>query len=111
MSSCNLFKENSIEFSIENQSDVIIESITFTTSERRAEKTFDSLQPKKSVFGILLMDQNKMDGSYVLEFTRVNGKKETHNVGYYTNGAPINRWVSFKIQNDTLLHLFSGTGL
>ena len=51
------------------------------------------------------MQSNKSDGTYILEYTR-NGKKETKNYGHYTNGAAINQWVEFEIENDTVNQKF-----
>ena len=108
LNSCHLIgKGNGIEFTIENKSDFPIENVRFTTSENLAELKFDKIEPNANVSDFLNMKDNKIDGSYVLEFTR-NGKKETQGYGYYTNGGALDKWVEFEIENDTVTRKFSG---
>lgn len=107
LNSCNLIgKGNGIELTIENKSDFPIENVRFTTSENLAELKFDKIEPNEIVSDFLTMKDNKSDGSYVLEFTR-NGKKVTQGYGYYTNGGALDKWVEFKIENDTVNQKFS----
>ncbi len=107
MSSCNLSKSG-IEVTIENKSDFTIENLIFSTSENLAELKFDKIEPNENVSDFLTMKDNKIDGSYVLKFTQ-NGKKKTQHYGYYTNGGTLDKWVEFKIKNDTVIRKFSGT--
>ncbi|MCR9228451.1 MAG: hypothetical protein NXH90_13615 [Flavobacteriaceae bacterium] len=111
LSSCNLFKENGIEFTIENQSNIPVKQITFTTSERLTEIKLDTLMPGEYVTKFLSMENNKVDGAYVLEVTRANRKRETYSCGYYSNGKALDRWIVLKIQNDTIQHYTSGSGI
>lgn len=53
------------------------------------------------------MKDNQSDGSYILEFSRDNGKKEHIVAGYYTNGAFPNKWIKFKIESDTTIVSYS----
>ena len=108
LNSCYLFKEKGIEFTIENKSDSIIENVKFTTSENLTVMEFDKIEPNQSVEDFLSMKYNKSDGSYVLKFTRANGKMESQGYGYYTNGGALDRWVEFEIKNDTVTRKFSG---
>ena len=110
LNSCIPFKENGIDFEIENNSDSAIEHVKFTTSENLTFMEFDKIEPNKSVGDFLSMKNNKSDGSYVLEFTRPNGKKELLVYGYYTNGGALDRWVEYEIKNDIVTWKFSGTG-
>ena len=84
--SCYLVKENKIQFTIENKSDFIIKNVSFTTSEKLTFMKFKKIEPNESVDGFLSMKNNKTDGSYILEFTRSNGIKESRSFGYYSNG-------------------------
>jgi hypothetical protein len=87
LNSCHLIgKGNGIEFTIESKSDFPIENVRFTTPENLAELKFDKIDPNGTVSDFHNMKDNKSDGNYVLEFT-LNGKKETHSYGYYTNGG------------------------
>jgi hypothetical protein len=109
LSSCHFIgKGSGIEFTIENKSDFPIENVRFTTSENLAELKFDRIEPNENVSDFLTMKENQSDGSYVLEFTRMNGKKETQGYGYYTNGGALDKWVEFEVKNDTITTKFSG---
>lgn len=109
LNSCHVIeKGNRIKFTIENKSDFPIENIKFTTSENLAELNFDKIEPNENVSKFLTMKDNKSDGNYVLEFTRVNGEKESQGYGYYSNGAALDNWVKFEIKNDTITQIFSG---
>ena len=110
LNSCYLLKKNGIEFTIENKSDFPIENVKFSTSEKLTIMEFDKIEPNQSIAEFLSMKNNKHDGSYTLEFTRSNGIKESQRFGYYTNGGALDRWVEFKIQNDTISRKFSGSG-
>ena len=106
LNSCIMFRENGIEFTIKNDSDFPIENITFTTSEKLTKKEFDKIKPNGNVSGFLSMKNNKADGCYLLNFYRSNKKVELQCYGYYTNGGSLNRFVEFKIKNDTVIQKF-----
>jgi len=110
LSSCDSNKGKGIKFEIRNNSDRQITKVKFYTSEKLAIAEFDKIEPNESVSDFLTMKNNRSDGGYVLEFTRVNGKKEIKSCGYYTNGAPLNNMVKFEIKKDTTLSTFSGVG-
>ncbi|TAI48999.1 hypothetical protein [Flagellimonas allohymeniacidonis] len=101
LSSCNLFKENGIDFKIVNSSESQITDVKFYTTEKIQIAEFDKIERNKSVSDFLSMKDNQADGEYVLEFTRANGKKESSAAGYYTNGGSLNGWVRFEIKSDT----------
>lgn len=101
--SCYLFRENGIELEIKNNSDKAISDIKFTTSENLSSIHFKTINPDENVSDFLNMNENKSDGGYILEFTRINGKRETSGVGYYTNGGSLDSRVIFKIENDTVI--------
>jgi len=101
LNSCK-FKEKGISFVIQNESKYKLEKVRFSTSENLAVMKFEKIEPKESVSDFLSMKENKSDGTYVLEFKR-NGKKETKNCGYYTNGGALDTKVKFEIENDTII--------
>lgn len=107
--SCHFIgKESGIKVTITNKSATLIENIRFTTSENLGELRFDKIEPHKSVSGFLSMKDTKSDGDYVLEFARMNSKKESKSYGYYTNGVALDSCVEFSIEKDTVIGEFSG---
>ena len=73
LTSCK-FTEKGISFVIQNESMFKLEKVEFSTSENIAVMKFNKLEPKESVSDFLSMEDNRSDGTYVLEFVR-NGKK------------------------------------
>lgn len=107
--SCHFIgKGDGIKFTIKNNSEFQIENVRFSTSENFAEFKFDKIKPNESVSDFLSMEKNKSDGNYVLEFTRMNGKKESKGYGYYTNGGALDSWIEFEIKKDTIISNLSG---
>ncbi|NDK55413.1 hypothetical protein [Pontibacter fetidus] len=102
LNSCYLFRENGIEVEIENNSAAPIYDVKFTTSEKLNSVDFAAISTNERVSDFLRMSENKIDGSYVLEFTRENGEKEISKAGYYTNGGSLDSRVVFKIEKDTV---------
>ena len=98
-----MFRENGIELEIENNSDQAISDIKFTTSENLNSIDFETINPDVNVSDFLSMKNNKSDGSYILKFTRKNGKRETSGAGYYTNGGSLDSRIIFQIENDTVI--------
>ena len=103
LNSCYLFKEKGIDFKIVNNSEMEISDVKFYTSEQLNKVEFDSIAANKSVSDFLSMKDNQSDGSYILEFTRADSKKEIQSAGYYTNGGSINSWIRFEVKSDTIL--------
>lgn len=103
LTSCYLFRENGIEVEITNNSGSPISDVKFTTSEYLNSLNYAAVSPDETVSGFLNMSENKTDGSYVLEFTRENGKREMLGNGYYTNGGSLDSRVIFKIEKDTVI--------
>jgi len=99
--SCNSF-ENGVEVKIDNNSDETITDIVFTTSENLETIEFESIDTNKSVKGFLSMEKNKVDGTYLIKFTRKNGKIESKEIGYYSNGIPLEEIIEIKITNDSI---------
>lgn len=106
LSSCFLFQEKGIVFNIENTSGSPITKVTISTSENLDSITFDKIDPNDYRQDFLSMKNNTLDGSYTLSFIREDGSLTTENLGYYTNGGPLERWIRFKITHDTTLVQF-----
>ena len=107
--SCQMVgKENGVNFSIENKSDHPIENVRFTTSEYLHELKFEIINPNEKVSDFLNLEENRNDGSYVIEFTRKGENKVTKGFGYYTNGGALEKWAKFQIKNDTVISEFGG---
>jgi hypothetical protein len=106
LNSCLSNKEKGINFQIRNNSDEAVTQVEFYTSEKVKVTGFEKIEPGQRVSEFLSMKDNRADGSYVLDFTRANEKKEHFVGGYYTNGASLNRWIQFEITNDSILVKF-----
>ena len=106
LNSCFLLKENGINIEIKNKSNFPIENVKFYTSEKLTDIKFDKIEPNQTVENFLSMKDNKIDGSYILEFNRIGGVKEYSGGGYYTNGGSLDELVQFEIQKDTTLVKF-----
>ncbi|RKD85997.1 hypothetical protein [Mangrovibacterium diazotrophicum] len=99
-------QEKGIDFRIKNKLITTITDVRLSTSERLEVAEFDSIRAGEQLSGFLSMKANAGDGQYVLEFTRADGKMERLGAGYYTNGGPLDRLVTFKIKPDTTLVSF-----
>src|SRR5690606_36716553 len=92
--SCQMVgKKNGVNFSIENKSDHPIENVRFTTSEHLHELKFEIINPNEEVSDFLNMEENRSDGSYVIEFARRGENKVTKGFGYYTNSGALEKWA------------------
>lgn len=99
--SCNYLKKG-VEVRIDNNSDETITDVLFTTSENLETIEFESIDTNKSVKGFLSMKENKVDGTYLIKFTRKNGNIESKKVDYYSNGVPLKEIIEIKITNDSI---------
>lgn len=99
--SCDYLKKG-VEVKIVNNSDGAITDVVFTTSENFETIEFDSIDANKSVKGFLSMKENKVDGHYLIKLTRKNGEIESKEIGYYSNGVPIEEIIEIKITNDSI---------
>lgn len=103
-----MFKENGIKVEIKNNSNEPITNVEFTTTEKLEAIKFDKIAPNTTVTEFLSMKNNQSDGAYFLTFTRMNGRNEISGGGFYTNGGSLDRWVKFKVENDTIFVKLSG---
>lgn len=107
LNSCSLLKENGINFEIKNNSDLAIENVKFYTSEKLDILEFKKIESNYIAKRFLSMTNNKIDGSYILEYNRIGGQTEVYSRGYYTNGGSLDELVQFEIKNDTILVKFT----
>lgn len=103
LNSCFLLKEKGINFEIKNNSDLAIENVKFYTSEKLDILEFKKIKSNYIVKRFLSMANNKIDGSYILEYNRIGGQTKIYSRGYYTNGKPLDKLIQFEIKNDTTL--------
>jgi hypothetical protein len=103
-----MFQENGIEMKIKNASNEPINNIEFCTTEKLDVIKIDQIKPNETVTEFLSMRNSENDGSYLLTFTRNNGKKEISNGGYYTNGGSLDHQVEIFVKNDTTILKFEG---
>lgn len=103
LNSCLLFNENGIRVEVKNRSNEPITDVIFTTSEQVDTINFKQIKANRSVNDFLSMRNNTHDGTYLLSFTRANGKRERCANGYYTNGGALNYSVVFLVKNDTVI--------
>ena len=78
----------------------------------KVDKFFLFFDPYFSIFAM-----KKINGKWQYKFfsknqptdeeVEINGKKVTQGYGYYTNGGALDKWVEFKIENDTVNQKFS----
>ena len=100
--SCTLVKGNGVDFEIKNNSATTVSNVQIKTTDNSTTPIFKKIESGKSVSGFLKMEKDKNDGSYILEFTKKDGKIERSMTGYYTNGAPIDHKIIFEIEKDTI---------
>lgn len=92
--------DRGISIKLVNNSRMNITDIKFYTSEEVATYELEQLAPELVVEGFLSMEENKIDGHYILEYTDQEGEQQ-RNTGYYTNGAPIEEFVRIEFKADT----------
>ena len=106
---CNRRSSTGISVKVKNNSNAEIRGLRITTSEQLAAINTRSLKENEDLEGFLNMNDNRTDGSYVISFTRKNGKTERFSRGYYTNGGSLETNMQVEIKADTTLVSFSGT--
>lgn|SRR5690554_2537801 len=102
LASCAKFNLG-VEVKVNNNSDFTVTDITFSTSEKLENIEFESIEPNKSVKGFLSMKENKVDGHYIISFTRENGVIESEKLGYYSNGITFENLIEIDIENDSVI--------
>jgi hypothetical protein len=105
--SCKHLTEKGIQVTVKNSSSSTINEIEIGTSEKLATINYVKLNPGKEKNTLLTMKDNKTDGTYSIQYTLPDGKKENINAGYYTNGAPLEGSMFIDIKSDTTLVTFS----
>ena len=107
--SCS-FSGTGIKVEIINNSDERISDIEFTTSEHLEVVQLKAMSPKETVTEFLSMKKNEVDGNYILTFNRANGENEIMQAGYYSNGTPLNKKISYTIEKDSTSVEFTEIG-
>ena len=107
--SCS-FSGTGIKVEIINNSNERISDIEFTTSERLEVVQLKEVSPKETVIEFLSMKKNEVDGNYILTFNRANGENEIMQAGYYSNGTPLNKKISYTIEKDSTSVEFTEIG-
>ncbi|QIE58710.1 hypothetical protein G5B37_03775 [Rasiella rasia] len=102
-----IIRENGIEVIIVNETDNTLTNINFHTSEKIALNLLNDIKPGDSSQSFYMMKEHKVDGNYVLNFSRNDSVSETIPCGYYSNGFSSDRWVKFRVRNDTVFTEFS----
>ncbi|MFC5624365.1 hypothetical protein [Algoriphagus winogradskyi] len=108
--SCVSHEEKGIEVVIKNNTDKMLTNVGFSTTEKLEVLAMGDIQADERVSDFLSMKNNIVDGAYSLTFTHSDGKKETSITGYYTNGAPLEKRVEYRIENDSTFVTFSKFG-
>ncbi len=89
-----------------NNSSDTLRNIQLTTSEEVAVVVINQLLATQKKTVTLSMYKNKTDGSFKILYTKNNNEIDSLTAGYYTNGYPLNKKISYQIETDTLLVKF-----
>ncbi|RZK65386.1 MAG: hypothetical protein EOO85_28390 [Pedobacter sp.] len=103
---CERQTDEGIKITVENNTSLPIHDLEIGTTEELDTIKILKLNPKEEIDSVLLMEENKLDGSYTIKFTRSDNQKEQIKRGYYTNGAPLEKSMLIDIQSDTTIITF-----
>lgn len=102
LSSCLI--SDGIKVEVQNLSSTIISDVKIYIGDNESSQVkLGQLDPSERKRGFLDMTEVTTDGAYSISFKRVNEDPEAYGVGYFTNGAPLDRKVTFIIEADTVL--------
>jgi len=99
--SCDYFNTG-VEVEIVNVSEKSIKNIKLYTSENKEVLTFGELKSGEKITDFLNMEENKIDGHYILEFITEDGEIKKTIAGYYSNGKSLDQKIIFEIENDII---------
>jgi len=102
LTSCNLFEGTGVDFEIKNNTDRTLNKVQIKTTDGSKTSVFNKVEPGKSVSGFLKMENDKNDGSYILEFERGNEEKEKFINEYFSNGTAMSHIIIFEVEADTV---------
>src|SRR5687768_12714129 len=91
-----------VEFIIHNESTVTIDSVRVSTSDNKATIKLMEIQKGQTKADFLNMrDIIQADGDYFVEIS-TPGVTKVNNIGYYTNGFPLDERVDIYYADDTI---------
>lgn len=97
--SCN---QSGINFKIVNTTNSIVDSLSISPSTG-IKKNYISLLPKdSSEYFADMSGMPTQDGHYIISY-KLNGKRIARGFGYFTNGYPLEKEISLKIESDTVI--------
>ena len=97
--SCN---QSGVDIKITNATNNNIDSLSVRASTGR-DKQYVSLLPNESLKYVADMeDLPTIDGNYIISY-KMNGAKKITGFGYFTNGYPLDKEISLRIEKDTVI--------
>jgi len=91
-----------VEFIIHNESTVTIDSVRVSTSDKQLTIKLTKIQKGQMKADFLDMrDIIKADGHYFVEIN-TPGLTKVNNIGYYTNGYPLDEKFDIYFADDTI---------
>jgi len=98
VTSCNDWSKG--KFHLTNNTDYLIDSIRIMP-DRQLGKNYISLKPNETKKYTTDMSGSGTDGLYVLEYI-INGDFKSKMLGYYSNGASVEKLIKLHFQADTV---------
>jgi len=96
--------DTSLTFSIANETSIKIDSLYIEPNSNRNEEKIISIPASASKTYITnFKGIEKTDGTYKMYFKR-GGQSFHETFGYYSNGAPMEKQIVIKIEEDTVLY-------
>ena len=89
-----------------NNSDDTLKNVHLSTTEKVNSAIIEVIYPTQKKTISFSMANNRTDGSYTLSYTKDSNKMDSLKTGYYTNGFPMNKKISYQIENDTTIVSF-----
>ncbi|WP_425075954.1 hypothetical protein [Psychroserpens sp. S379A] len=105
LNSCG-FGKKGIDVSIKNDTNLTIYNVSISAGIN-SEVSFDSISPNETLIKFLDMDNiDRVDGSYLLNYTFPDGENFENSFGYYTNGWPNNYLICCSINDSVISTMF-----
>src|SRR5690349_2198584 len=91
-----------VEIIIDNKSTTTIDSVRIITSDKRSTIKLTGIKPGQTKKEFLDMRETlKADGDYHIEIN-TPGVTKMNNIGYYTNGAPLDENIEIHYFDDSV---------
>ena len=94
--------ERSVTFEIHNKTEHQIDSLKIEPNTANSKKLISIKKGEIVEYEIDMTNIEKIDGSYQLSFL-INEEIRVEKFGYYTNGYPLEKFMSIEIVNDTII--------